>query len=161
VVFMRKEILLAIFVGITLGLMITFGIYQNRENSQSNQNIASDELVSNQLASDSSDTQDSVLSISTPEDNLLTEQKSLIVSGTTSANSMVIIFVNNTEVVATSDAGGNFSKEVTLDKGGNYLQIYALNENNQTVKKEKSVIYDPDLNTDQSQSASESARPQS
>jgi hypothetical protein len=158
---MRKEILLAIFVGITLGLMITFGIYQNRENSQSNQNIASDELVSNQLASDSSDTQDSVLSISTPEDNLLTEQKSLIVSGTTSANSMVIIFVNNTEVVATSDAGGNFSKEVILDKGGNYLQIYALNENNQTVKKEKSVIYDPDLNTDQSQSASESARPQS
>lgn len=140
---MRKEIFLALFVGMSLGLMITFGIYQNRENSQTNQNSVTDTLVNKQMASSSAETQDSVLSITTPEDNLLTNQKNLMVSGTTTPQNMVIIFLNGNEAITTSDDTGNFSKEVQLAEGANLIEVYSVNEDNQSIKKEKSVIYDP------------------
>lgn len=151
---MRKEILLAIFVGITLGLMITFGIYQNRENSQANQNTTSNELINNPLSSDSATSQNSQLAIISPESNLLTDQETLMVSGTTNANSLVVIFVNGQDQVTSSDQTGNFSKEIELQEGANLLEIYAIDEDNQSIRVEKSVVYDPDyLNPDAADSA--------
>lgn len=149
---MRKEILLAIFVGITLGLMITFGIYQNRENSQANQNTASNKLINSQQNSETAAIQNSQLAITNPEDNLLTDQEKIMVSGTSNANNLIIIFLNGQDLVTNSDQTGNFSKEIELELGANLIEIYSIDEDNQTVKIEKSVIYDPEyLNENLSQ----------
>jgi len=145
---MRKELLLAIFIGMTMGLIITFGIYQSRENSRENKNHQTDDLVKQQV--DDSLKESSQLSITTPEENLLTDQENLIVSGSTSPDSFVIIFVNSQENITNSDETGNFSLEITLDEGANFIEIYSVDEDGNSISKEKSVIYDAEYLNDQS-----------
>ena len=151
---MRKELLLAIFIGMAMGLIITFGIYQSRENTRENRNHQTDNLVKQQANDDLKE--NSQLSITTPEENLLVDQEKLIVSGNTNSNSFVVIFVNNQENISTSDESGNFSLEVTLDEGGNLIEIYSLDEDGNSISKTRSVIYDEDyLNENENEEVSE------
>lgn len=144
---MRKELLLAIFIGMSMGLIITFGIYQSRENTRENKNHQTDDLVKQQV--DDGLKESSQLSITTPEENLIADQENLIVSGSTNPNSFVVIFVNDAENITTSDETGNFSLEVTLDEGGNFIEIHSLDEDGNSIIKERSVIFDADyLNSD-------------
>ena len=153
---MRKELLLAIFIGMSMGLIITFGIYQSRENTRENKNYQTDDLVKQQV--DDSLKESSQLSITTPEENLIVDQENLIVSGNTNPTSFVVIFVNNKENITTADETGNFSLEVILDEGGNYIEIHSLDEDGNSIIKERSVIFDADyLSGDNDDELSEKA----
>ena len=151
---MRKELLLAIFIGMSMGLIITFGIYQSRENTRENKNYQTDDLVKQQV--DDGLKESSQLSITTPEESLIVDQENLIVSGNTNPSSFVVIFVNDKENITTADETGNFSLEVTLDDGGNYIEIHSLDEDGNSIIKERSVIFDADyLNNDNNDEVSE------
>lgn len=140
---MRKEILLAVFVGITLGLMITFGIYQNSENTKSGQNNTTDQLVNNPISTQSAVTQDPQLVINSPEEDLLSTEEELIVSGSGVADSFVVIFVNDVENISNTDESGNFSLKVKLNKGGNLIEINSIDEDGKQISKQRTVIYEP------------------
>ena len=151
---MRKELLLAIFIGMSMGLIITFGIYQSRENTRENKNYQTDDLVKQQV--DDGLKESSQLSITTPEESLIVDQENLIVSGNTNPSSFVVIFVNDKENITTADETGNFSLEVVLDDGGNYIEIHSLDEDGNSIIKERSVIFDADyLNNDNNDEVSE------
>lgn len=140
---MRKEILLAVFVGITLGLMITFGIYQNSENSKTGQNSDTDQLINNPTNTESAIIQDPQLVINSPEEELLTDDEELIVSGSGNPDSFVIILVNDVETISNTDESGNFSVKVELNPGGNLIEINSIDEDGQRVSKQRTVIYEP------------------
>ena len=140
---MRKEILLAVFVGITLGLMITFGIYQNSENSKTGQNSDTDQLINNPTSTESAIIQDPQLVINSPEEELLTDDEELIVSGSGNPDSFVIILVNDVETISNTDESGNFSVKVELNPGGNLIEINSIDEDGQQVSKQRTVIYEP------------------
>lgn len=139
---MRKEILLAVFVGITLGLMITFGIYQNSENAKTGQNSTTDQLINHQSSSDSASLQDPQLVINSPEEELLTDEEELIVSGSANPDSFVVVLVNNLETISSTDQSGNFSVKIKLQAGGNLIEIISLDEDGQQVSKQRTVIYE-------------------
>lgn len=139
---MRKEILLAVFVGITLGLMITFGIYQNSENAKTGQNSDTDQLINNPISTESAATQDPQLVISSPEEELLTNEEELIVSGNGNPNSFVVIMVNDVETISNTDGSGNFSIKVKLNPGGNLIEINSIDEDGKQVTKQRTVIYE-------------------
>lgn len=139
---MRKEILLAVFVGITLGLMITFGIYQNSENAKTGQNNNTDQLINNPISSESAVIQDSQLVINSPEENLLSNEEDLIISGSSAPNSFIIVFVNDEESISNADESGNFSIKVKLDEGGNLIEINSINEDGKKTSKQRTVIYE-------------------
>ena len=139
-----------------MGLIITFGIYQSRENTRENKNYQTDDLVKQQV--DDSLKESSQLSITTPEENLIVDQENLIVSGNTNPTSFVVIFVNDKENITTADETGNFSLEVILDEGGNYIEIHSLDEDGNSIIKERSVIFDADyLSGDNDDELSEEA----
>jgi hypothetical protein len=140
---MRKEILLAVFVGITLGLMITFGIYQNSENAKSGQDNTTNKLLNNPIGTQSATIQDPQLVINSPEEDLLTNEEELIVSGSGIPNSFVVIFTNNVENISNTDESGNFSLKVKLIKGGNLIEINSINEDGKQINKQRTVIYEP------------------
>lgn len=140
---MRKEILLAVFVGITLGLMITFGIYQNSENSKTGQNSDTDQLINNPISTESVAIQDPQLVINSPEEELLTDEEELIVSGSGNPDSFVIILVNDVETVSNTDESGNFSVKLKLNIGGNLIEINSIDEDGKQVSKQRTVIYEP------------------
>ncbi len=141
---MRKEILLAIFIGMSLGLMITFGVYQSRQQSVVKQNLTSNQAIV-EVASTASATlagQDFELLINSPEPNLLSEDSELIVAGRSKANSFIVIFVNDQEYITTADEAGDFSTKVELEAGGNLLLITSVDEDGQQTEKQLSVIYE-------------------
>lgn len=139
---MRKEILLAVFIGITLGLMITFGIYQNRENSKTGQNSDTDQLINSPTSTESATLQDPQLVINSPEEELLTSEEELIVSGSANPNSFVVILINDAETISSTDQAGNFSVKVKLELGGNLIEIISLDEDGKQISKQRTVVYE-------------------
>jgi hypothetical protein len=141
---MRKEILLAIFVGMSLGLMITFGIYQGRQNSTTKQNTDSNRAIINPVSSDSATLHKDAaeLVVNSPEPNLLSKEAEIIVSGMSNPDSFIIIFVNDQEYITNADEAGNFSSKVKLEEGGNLLTVTSLDEDGRQVEKQLSVIYE-------------------
>lgn len=134
---MKKEVLLAILIGFGLGLTITYGIYRLRTAFEDKP--ASIEQIVNASPSPSPESR-SVLSIHSPEDGSIQEEKSTTVAGTTIPNSVVVLFVNNQDYIQTTDASGNFSFEVALNDGSNVLITHVIDENGQTVTQERTVI---------------------
>jgi len=139
---MRKEILLAVFVGITLGLMITFGIYQNSENNKTGQNSNTDQLINNPTSTESATIQDPQLVINSPEEELLTNEEELIVSGSGNPDSFVVILVNDVESISNTDESGNFSVKVKLIPGGNLIEINSIDEDGKQISKQRTVVYE-------------------
>lgn len=139
---MRKEILLAVFVGITLGLMITFGIYQNSENAKSGQDSNTDQLINNVVSTQSATIQDPQLVINSPEEDFLSGEEELIVSGSGIPDSFVVILVNDVESISNTDESGNFSIKVKLIKGGNLIEINSIDEDGKQISKQRTVIYE-------------------
>ncbi len=139
---MRKEILLAVFVGITLGLMITFGIYQNSENNKTGQNSNTDQLINNPISTESAIIQDPQLVINSPEEELLTNEEELIVSGSGNPDSFVVILVNDVESISNTDESGNFSVKVKLIPGGNLIEINSIDEDGKQISKQRTVVYE-------------------
>lgn len=139
---MRKEILLAVFVGITLGLMITFGIYQNSENNKTGQNSDTDQLINNPISTESAIIQDPQLVINSPEEELLTNEEELIVSGSGNPDSFVVILVNDVESISNTDESGNFSVKVKLIPGGNLIEINSIDEDGKQISKQRTVVYE-------------------
>lgn len=141
---MRKEILLAVFVGITLGLMITFGIYQNSENAKTGQNNTTDQLINkNSVSTQSATVQDPQLVINSPEEDLFTNEEELIVSGSGIPSSFIVILVNDVENITNADESGNFSLKVKLNEGGNLIEIDSINEDGKQISKQRTVVYEP------------------
>lgn len=140
---MRKEILLAVFVGITLGLMITFGIYQNSENNKTGQNSTTDQLVKNSVSTESANIADPQLVINSPEEDLFTNEEELIVSGSGIPNNFVIVLINNLENITNTDESGNFSLKIKLNDGGNLIEIISIDEDGKQISKQRTVLYEP------------------
>jgi len=147
---MRKEILLAVLIGIGLGLLITFGVYQSRQSVKNVQNNQAQDLIKSDM-SDEQGENNSQLALTSPEDELLTDNKRLIVSGATGANNFVVVFVNNVETITHADESGNFSIEVTLNDGANIIVVQSINEDGQACQVERSVVLNSDFlyNTDE------------
>ena len=140
---MRKEVLLAILIGASLGLLITFSVYQSRRSVSEAQKDQVQEVLNNHTDNEEVDT--SQLAITSPEDNSIVDSQRLIVSGNTQANNFIVIFVNNEEIITNADDSGNFSKEVRLDEGANVLVIYAINQDGLVSQNTRTVIVDADF----------------
>ena len=83
------------------------------------------------------------LEISSPEDDILVSDPSLVISGTTSPNLAVIISNNQTDTALQSGKNGDFSKVFTLSPGPNTIEINAFDEEGNSKSITKSVYFEP------------------
>lgn len=81
------------------------------------------------------------LTISSPGDNGLTFQSSLIVSGSTSANIPVLITSGEQSVVIQSQIDGSFSTVINLSEGVNQIKIAVFSTLGDQRLVEKIVYY--------------------
>lgn len=139
---MKKEVLFAIFLGLGLGLIVTFGIYTAR-------NVIlhrSDEVELTPTATPGTAPTDASLSVFSPLDESVQFDNKAKVTGTTYPNAHVIIFVNNAAQITTADGSGNFSIDITLNAGPNVVTVRALDNNgNQAEQKRTVVLTTPDF----------------
>jgi len=155
---MKKEVLFAIFLGLGLGLVVTYGIYTAR--SAFLKHPLQPEVSPS--ATPAASPTDSALSLFSPEDESIQLEDSVKVTGTTFPNAHVIIFVNNTSSITDADTTGNFSVEVILIEGANVITVRALDDNGNQAEQRRTVIYtttDLDSSPPATLSASPTASP--
>lgn len=135
---MKKEVAIAIVIGLILGLFVTFGIYTARRSSSSVQKSADMLATTNPDNPNASPTQNSLV-ISSPEDGLITSDKEVQVSGTTDPNTYVFIFFGDEYQLEKADATGNFSTRVPTKAGPMLLVIRTLDEAGNSVEDERAL----------------------
>lgn len=82
------------------------------------------------------------LELTSPEDDILVNDPSLVISGETSPNTAVIISNNQTDAALQSNKKGEFSKVFTLSPGANIIEINAFDEEGNFKSATKSVYYE-------------------
>ncbi len=135
---MKKEVLFAIFLGLGLGLIVTYGIYTARSAFLNHPTAGT---TPTPTASPAASPADSSLSLFSPDDESIQFTDSTKVTGTTFPNGHVIIFVNNASTITTADSTGNFSVEVALVEGANVVTVRALDDNGNQAEQRRTVIY--------------------
>lgn len=84
------------------------------------------------------------LDLNSPEDEILVNDKSVLVSGKTLPNASVLITDESKETATTADDKGDFSKVVTLDDGLNHLVITSFDSEGDSKTVNKTIYYSED-----------------
>jgi len=121
---MKKEVVIAIIIGLSVGLIIAFGLWT--ANKSLNQ-IPSDNETSNPQANQTTPTPISQsLTIDNPTEDFISNQEKITVTGKATPEATVVITYEEGEKILTADSGGLFSVEITLIGGANEIKISAF-----------------------------------
>ncbi|OGV92762.1 hypothetical protein A3B57_01990 [Microgenomates group bacterium RIFCSPLOWO2_01_FULL_47_10] len=135
---MKKEVIVAIIVGFSLGLVITYGVY--RAQSSLSQKAAKDE-ASNQPANQDLPVSPILLSITQPMEGSISDQDTVSVGGITQKNTLVTVISPSDHQAVQADELGNFSLDIALESGPNRLTVTSFNEDGSKQEKVINVIY--------------------
>jgi len=139
---MKKEVFLAIAIGFALGLVITFGIWTaNKSLKNLPQAGVSPTPSPTAVSPTPTPPVANALTISAPEDEALTNDNSVTISGQTTANSTVLVVWEQDEQVVQTDTSGNFSLEADLVAGYNVITVYAYDTAGNESSKSLTVTY--------------------
>lgn len=153
---MRKEIILAVIIGIIFGLGVTFGLYFVRQRVLPNETAQKIEESRQQPATPTPTPQAKTLIVQQPDMNLLTKEGMVQVVGKAWPNSYIVILAADQEYVTTADDDGDFSQEIELSLGGNRLTVIATSVQGEQEQVVLSVVYSTvDLNPDESTASAE------
>ena len=81
------------------------------------------------------------LDLEQPDDNVLSFDSSIIVSGKTAPNTEVLISTNSDDLVLKSKPDGNFSTVVNLDEGVNKISVVVFDMRGDFRSQERTVFY--------------------
>lgn len=137
---MRKEVVLAIIVGLTLGLSLTYGFYLMRRSAQTSSTPSTDLQEFIDVSPTPEPTIANKIILLTPEEGSVLEEAQTVLSGSTIPNSYLVLFVNEEEYIGTSDEAGNFSFDVELENGSNLLAVHLVEDSGETAIRERTVI---------------------
>ena len=133
---MRKEIILAIILGIILGGVIIFGI--NLANKSATTSLPNQALPEQNL---DEATPTPTLQIISPENNSVSFQDTLTLTGQTLANAWIAIIWEDSETITQSNESGNWQQEISLVGGENIIKITATDGADYQESMNLTIIY--------------------
>ena len=138
---MRKEVLLAIILGVGLGLVLTFGIWKANRALKENQTTAGI-FPTPAVSGESVEASGLTLSILQPEEGDLAGKDKIAVTGSTSPGANLIILSDTGEQAGVADSRGSFETTVELIGGANDIKVIAFNPNTgERVEKQVTVVF--------------------
>lgn len=136
-ILMRKEIVIAIIIGFGLGLVITFGIWTaNRALKEA----PPEEEVSSP-AEEITPVPTFSLIINEPQDNSISSEEKITISGTTASEAVVVILYQEGEKILEADKDGNFETEITLAGGANEVKVSAYDSEGNEASQTLTIVY--------------------
>ena len=139
---MKKEVLISIIIGVTIGLVVTFFVYKTQfAGKETNAPIISplSENKTPEVTPTPFATQ--TLSLISPIDQSISTESKTTVSGVTTPASWVVILGEKGEKVIQADGKGNFGTDLLLTAGENEIQIKAVSDKGEEVVKIVTVVY--------------------
>lgn len=134
---MKKEVLIAIIVGFSLGLIITFGIYRAQKSLSERAESKNTTEESAQIEG----TANISLSITQPEDGSITDEDTITIGGISKKHALITIISSEDHQSTQADELGNFSVEFSLDVGENIISITSFSDDDAKQEKTISVVY--------------------
>lgn len=81
------------------------------------------------------------LTVFSPKDESLADRKTVKVSGKTTPDATVVILTTSTHEVVKPSGQGDFTTNITIDDGANYIKIQAIALNGEIQTVERTVSY--------------------
>ena len=134
---MRKEVLIAIIIGFSLGLIITFGIWTANQALKK----PAPEKPSTQEETEPAPVAELSLTLDSPENNSISPEETIEVSGKTSPLAVIVILYPEGEKILEADNDGQFFTEITLVGGENKIIISAYDQEGNQIRKNLTVVY--------------------
>ncbi|TXH00747.1 MAG: hypothetical protein E6R05_06585 [Candidatus Moraniibacteriota bacterium] len=137
----RKEVTLAIIIGLFIAIIIAGGIYRAKtaiENFDPQSILNSNKEESN--SPDINNDKKLFIELDTP-DNLVTDSPSLKISGKTLPNTYIAITTEQNDYLIVPNNLGSFSQEVTLIKGANSINVTVFTSDGTKVESSLSAVY--------------------
>ncbi len=137
---MKKEVLIAILIGIGVSLLVTAGylFWQN----QKTQNLPilsplSDKSTSQPASSGISGS----LTIISPLDESFTNEPKTKILGSAPPQTWILILTEKGEKLVQTNNEGNFETEVSLVSGENQLEFKCFDQNQEIAQKTITIVY--------------------
>lgn len=140
---MRKEVIAAILLGGTLGLVIAFGVWRASTSLAPERQIQTEALPTPTIIPTLT------LTISSPIDGAVVSEEKITLSGKTVARATVVVTTEKDEAVATADQEGNWEAEVGIVGGANAILAVAFTENGESTEKEITIVYSTEFKGEQ------------
>jgi hypothetical protein len=142
---MRKEVILAIAIGVILGFGLMSFFRLSKQKIKTSQEITpTAQPTSEEKTPTISPTpsKDKIpLKIIEPEDEAVVSSSKLTIKGETSPLATVVVIWEEGEDILVADEKGKFETEIELIGGANDIQISAYDEENNSVEKLLTVTY--------------------
>lgn len=137
---MRKEVILAVIIGVLLGGVILYGI-----------NLANTSSSIKQDSQDTTDTNSKVtptptkktagdVSIILPLKNSVVTESTIALKGSAKPNSNIAIVSESDDLITTSDNSGNFQADINLINGENTITVTAVDDKQKTSSTTITII---------------------
>ena len=132
---MKAERIVLSIIAILIGLFvagIVFYFYQMANNKPEEK-----EHVISIIPSPSPETEQSFLFVTSPENESVSESKSVTLQGKAPSGSTIVVSTENGQYVVNAEQDESFSETITLDEGVNLINLTAIRPDGQ----EDSLIY--------------------
>ena len=134
---MRKEILVAIFIGICLGLVIIFGVWVANNSLLPKKDSKSDQTEKTEVVSPIPTPlakKTISLEITAPKDNSISDSEFIELSGKTKPNAIIAVVYPDGETILEAEDSGLFETKISLIGADNEIKVtaYDLEGNEET-----------------------------
>jgi hypothetical protein len=142
---MKKEVALAVSLGFILGLIITFGIWTANKSLKNHAQEKTATPTTARVQADISPTPVPAdgfsLSITSPEDEALSNVSNIVLTGVTSPKAVLAIMSETGQQIVEADTDGEFTAKITLEGGYNNLSVTAFDSSGNSASKNIVVTY--------------------
>lgn len=136
---MRKEVILAVIIGVLLGGVILYGI--NLANNSSRTDNDESELNGNsQISPFPTPNPENQISFISPLNHSVVTEAQVTLKGSAKPNSNLAIITESDDILTTTNATGNFSSTINLIVGENLITVTIVDENQATPSSSITVI---------------------
>jgi hypothetical protein len=137
---MRKEVILAVIIGVLLGGVILYGINLANNSSKLNSNSTDTEENNSKITPSPTQKLNNQVTIITPQNNSVVTESKLTLKGSAKSNSNIAIISESDDLIVTADNNGNFSSDINLISGENTITITAVDDKQATTSASITVI---------------------
>ncbi len=142
---MQKETLIAIFIGLSLGLLMTFAIYQYRQTKQEKKIIETEETITENHISPTP-VNENMLTFEIPVDGLVTTKDKLETKGQFKTKGYLVESIND-QIKISQLSQHNFSFTLPLKIGPNIAYLVGLDSDGKIYGNKRLIVRQPIIAT--------------
>jgi hypothetical protein len=136
---MKQERVILSFIAVLIGLLaagLAFYFYQSTKTVSS-----SNQIILNAPSPTPTPKPTVYISLNKPDDEIIVDNKTLVISGKTNPDATIIIYTNADQQVIQPSKQGDFSTTLTLDDGQNLIRLMSILPGGETKTLQRTVTY--------------------